>query len=1052
MEKDSKQMTQVMTSEIVNQLKDKVAPDALSTAKAEQELLMTPQVQRLAQHHFANVAKDSAEQSFVEKSLHEMVVQEHNGTDAKTLSENLPNNLTKMATAEGYNISQLGQTTASDFQPSFSQASSEIQQNTPIPENDNEAFDRNSDSMYVRFHPGYSPIDYNSPGLKDFSLSSLTIDTAPGSSGNDDGSHNNTSNLSTLASNENSSNSSGSNDGNHGGNDSGGNSGGNDGGNSGGDDGGNGGGQHSPTASISGSSTVNEGGYANYTIDISDNDGKAHDVKIVVTPNTSNGSDIETDIEYYDKTTGEWKDVPDDGTVHFAEGEDTVDIRIKTGDDEDDPVQENNSYTVTIEEGDGDTGLSVDDDSKEVTTVIDDSNDPMPIFALDGKLILNEIGLKCSTEVNQTVGNKQFHMDAGQSYIEVKNIAPNTILPGYAIEQLAFEIAGPNGQKQTVTLNSMSGDSNSHQLGVNETLVIYSNGTWAIYNASGEIRDQNSFGNYTTSNWVVGSSTSDSLGVNMIQDANHGYVNEKIFNIDQFLANNVDTRLFAHPNDGWDGAHERGIADVNGSSSYYFASLLAHNNPSLTADAATFHDQFRGLVGDQDHTLQLLGLTKPGAENNSASETDGASNVFSRTFSSNDHQGSMDNNTEANWTTNDHGTPGQWNQYANDYNPQDPNDNLNPGQNSNQNAANAGQTILDDSLDGNTTDNNTISGGRGNDYLYGDNGNDILKGEENNDLLFGGNGNDQLYGGSGADLLVDLSGQDILEGDSGNDILIADPSRFNVNSTDTKGDLLIGDAVADWKNYNSALTGSDVIFADKTDDVIFGDTLLVDDLAKYQSDPFGYVQDHFSDKNWQDNQSLVEAQHHIGKDDSIKAGAGNDIVFGQGGNDYIDGGDGDDVIFGGDGNDTLVGGSGTNQLFGNDGNDTIISSGTNDIIKGGKGDDTIRLHANGDDSRTILYYDDVLDGNDTVEGFLNGTKPNDQINLDALFDKLGIADNERNEKVLLTQVNPNTVELTIQGLNNFSITFTNSDNNDAKSFTVGNEYTNDIIISNIAAT
>lgn len=868
--------------------------------KAQLEVALTGQSTRLVKDHFPNAGTEQSEKMGTAESIQAMLYQQQ--TDSQqTLAENLPKNSILVATGEDYRIGQLGQQTASDFQPNFS-SSSQMNEHSSAPQDD--AFERNANAAYVRFHPDYNPIDYDSPALKKYEQSSLGIDEksssgADNSNGYDKSVSYNTSSLSTNTNGQ------------------------------------------------------------------SGNDGK------------------------------------DGGSG--------------SGD--------NNS-------GGGDSG-----------------GDPPPIVALNGKLLINEIGLNCSPEISQTISGQQFHVDAGQSYIEVKNITSD-VLPGHAVEQLVVEIIGANGQKHTIKLDGMSGSSNSHNLGANETLVLYENGTWAIYNANGQLRDANSFGTYSSTDWGLGNSTSDTIGINLVQDANHGYANEKVFNLDQFLANNVDSRLFQFQYDGWDGAEGRGIADSSGSSSYYLASLLVQNNPNLMTNPATFHDQFRGSVGDQDHTLELLGLTKPGANN--SNQDNGATNVFSRDFSPNDHNGAMDNDTEANWTTNHHPTPGQWNQATGDYNPQDPNDNLDPAQNSNQNAANAGQTIIDDSLDGNTSDNNTISSGRGNDYLYGDSGNDVLKGEENNDLLFGGNGNDKLYGGSGADLLVDLSGQDLLQGDSGDDILIADPASFHQSSDDTDGDLLIGDSVADWKNYNSATVGSDVIFANETSDIIFGDTLLVDDLAKYQNDPISYVQDHFADKNWQNNPDLVEAQHHVGKNDWINGGAGNDIIFAQGGDDYVNAGSGNDVVFGGDGNDTIFGGSGTNQLFGNDGNDTIISEGTNDIIKGGKGDDTIKLHTSGDESRTTLYYDDVLDGNDTVMGFLNGTKPNDQINLDALFDKLGIADNERAEKVLFKQIDPNTVEMTLAGVDNFSITFVNSDNNDAKSFTVGNEYTSDILVSDVA--
>lgn len=912
MAQNSTSIAQKIVTEIANRLKETTHSEAAQTVNnAEQQAALKQHAEHFAKHHFANSTQNVSEKLLTEEAIREHVIQEHDTTNhQKIIAEHLPQNSIMMATSENYNIEQLGQQTASDFQPNFSQAKNNTPQNTAVPENDNEAFEKNNASLYVRFHPEYDPIDYQSLQTKSYAPSGSVTDAFAGISSSDES-------------------------------------------------------NNSGTSSSSSSSFLHSNNAMSNAINTINNDSS-----------TSNSGDHGGDV--------------------------------KPGGN-------------------------------------DNNNKAHPLVPLEGKLLINEIGLQCSTETSQTIGAQQFHVDAGQSYIEVKNIYSGDVIPGYAIEQLAFEIANGNGQKQTIKLDTMSGDSDAHHLGTNETLVIFSNGTWAIYNADGEIRDQNSFGAYSTPNWNVGNSTSDALGVNFIQLATDESSNQYTYYLDQFLANNVDTRLFDYQNDGWDGAEMRGIADTNNSSSLCFASLLAHNNPDLMTDPATFHDQYRDLVGDQDHTLQLLGLTKPGQESNT-NQTDDALHVFSREFSPSDQQGAIDNNTEQNWTSNNHATPGQWNNDAHDINPQDPNDDLNPNQNTNHNTALAGQTIIDDSLDGNTSDNNTISGGRGDDYLYGDDGNDVLKGDDNNDLLFGGNGNDQLYGDSGADLLVDLSGQDLFEGDGGDDILIANAALFNLSSSDAEGDLLIGDTVADWRSYNDATVGSDVIYAGETSDIIFGDTLLIDDLQKYQSDPFGYVQQYFSTDNVSEKSALVEAQHHLGKNDWISAGAGNDVVFGQGGDDYIDGSDGDDIIFGGDGNDTILGGSGTNQLFGNDGNDTIFSQGT-DSIKGGQGDDQIFLHTIDSDGRSTLYYDDLLDGNDTVDGFRNGDKPNDQINLDALFDALGIADNERADKVLFKQLDPNTVQLTIDGLDNFSITFTNSENNDAKSFTVGSGFSDDILVS-----
>lgn len=85
-------------------------------------------------------------------------------------------------------------------------------------------------------------------------------------------------------------------------------------------------------------------------------------------------------------------------------------------------------------------------------------------------------------------------------------------------------------------------------------------------------------------------------------------------------------------------------------------------------------------------------------------------------------------------------------------------------------------------------------------------------------------------------------------------------------------------------------------------------------------------------------------------DDTIIGNSRNNVIWGNGGNDGIDGGTGNDTLLGGDGNDTLWGGAGTSgdSLDGGAGNDkmgggdetTTGSDGTDTFI-GGDGNDTV---------------------------------------------------------------------------------------------------------------
>ena len=138
------------------------------------------------------------------------------------------------------------------------------------------------------------------------------------------------------------------------------------------------------------------------------------------------------------------------------------------------------------------------------------------------------------------------------------------------------------------------------------------------------------------------------------------------------------------------------------------------------------------------------------------------------------------------------------------------------------------------------------------------------------------------------------------------------------------------------------------------------------------------------------------------------AGAGDDIVIGSAGNDAIDGGDGDDVLLGGAGNDTISGGGGDDLIIDGDGNNTFVVS-------------------------------NPLDGHDIVSGFdgdaLGGQ---DTLNLDALFDGLGVAAADRAGRVSIAD-NGSSVDVSVDADGNAANGF---------EFTVATLITNDAISAN----
>ncbi|WP_205944432.1 beta strand repeat-containing protein [Pelagibius litoralis] len=116
-----------------------------------------------------------------------------------------------------------------------------------------------------------------------------------------------------------------------------------------------------------------------------------------------------------------------------------------------------------------------------------------------------------------------------------------------------------------------------------------------------------------------------------------------------------------------------------------------------------------------------------------------------------------------------------------------------------------------------------------------------------------------------------------------------------------------------------------------------------------------------------------------GGDDDAEAGAGADVLFGGDGSDTMDGGDGDDTLFGGLGNDDLAGDGGADLLYGGEGDDTLFGDAGADTLVGGAGGD-------------VFAYEALQDAGDLIDGF--SSADGDRIDLDALFDSLGVAEDE----------------------------------------------------------
>ncbi|MEQ8383231.1 MAG: Ig-like domain-containing protein [Coleofasciculus sp. A1-SPW-01] len=183
-----------------------------------------------------------------------------------------------------------------------------------------------------------------------------------------------------------------------------------------------------------------------------------------------------------------------------------------------------------------------------------------------------------------------------------------------------------------------------------------------------------------------------------------------------------------------------------------------------------------------------------------------------------------------------------------------------------------------------TPNNDTLTGGNGEDLVFGEAGDDELHGGTANDFLSGGDDDDQLFGDAGDDMLMGEAGRDRIEGGVGHDTVEGGDGN----------DQLFGNS------------GDDILFGNSGEDIIRGD---------------------------EDN-------------DILYGGDDRDRLFGDTGNDFLLGEGDADILVGGDGDDTLDGGAGADKAYGNNGADQFIlrvGEGSDTIFDFNPGEDTLGL-------------------------------------------------------------------------------------------------------------
>ncbi len=250
-----------------------------------------------------------------------------------------------------------------------------------------------------------------------------------------------------------------------------------------------------------------------------------------------------------------------------------------------------------------------------------------------------------------------------------------------------------------------------------------------------------------------------------------------------------------------------------------------------------------------------------------------------------------------------------------------------------------------------TNQDDVITGSAHANTLDGRAGNDVLKGGSGNDVLIGGAGNDVLNGGTGFDTMT---------GGSGNDVYYVDHIQDRV--VEGSASLASG--------------GSDTVLTSLSAYSLPANVENLRLLARGTANATG--------------NSL---------DNTLHAGAGNNVLDGRAGNDTASYAFATGAITvslartsfqstGGSGSDRLVG---IENLVGSDYNDNLTGNGSANRIDGGAGNDTL----NGDLGNDLLkggLGNDVLIGGAGGDSFWFDTPPDDAANYDQLPDFIAADD------------------------------------------------------------
>ena len=211
-------------------------------------------------------------------------------------------------------------------------------------------------------------------------------------------------------------------------------------------------------------------------------------------------------------------------------------------------------------------------------------------------------------------------------------------------------------------------------------------------------------------------------------------------------------------------------------------------------------------------------------------------------------------------------------------------------------------------------DDNTLSGGAGDDFVSGGQYTDHMDGSVGSDYLLGGTGSDFISGGAD---------RDIIYGDSALNYRYVEltpgvaSERLEIAFADGS------DGVGQYDDVIHAGAGDDTVWGELGEDSIYGgagdDNLIGDryyDPAYFAAELPAYAG------------TVPELGSHLHGDDRLFGGAGSDLLLGLGGDDLLAGGAGADSLLGGAGNDTylLAVGDGLDHVEDSEGTHTLLFS------------------------------------------------------------------------------------------------------------------------------